>query len=192
MARHLPDRGGLAEDRAGSRAREASRAAAAGPGRGPARRPRRRALRAALRPGRPRRSRPRAWRGACARQRDGIAPCHAFIARAVGARSAAWHDGRCRARGRRGQALVDAKARFRVRAFATARRLRGRRNLFGGRAGLAGPGGRSGRPLAAEPRGTQLIRVRPSWAWLASDRGAAWPEGRPRPQGRDVPGIHGA
>ncbi len=93
-------------------------------------------------------------------KRDGIAPCHAFIARAC-ARSAAWHDGRCGARGRRGQALVDAKARFRVRAFATARRLRGRRNLFGGRA-ACGPGGRSGRPLAAEPRGTQLNRVRPS------------------------------
>ncbi len=29
-------------------------------------------------------------------------------------------------------------------------------------------------------------------AWLASDRGAAWPEGRPRPQGRDAPGLHGA
>ncbi len=81
------------------------------------------------------------------------------------------------ARGRRGQALVDAKARLSDRAFASLRRLRGRRNLFGGRAGLGGPGGRSRRPLAASRRGTQLNRVRPSRAWPASGSATAPPPG---------------
>ena len=159
MARHLPDRGGRAEDRAGSRAREASRAAAVRPWTRPG--PQATAARTE------RRFPSRSSSSTCVARSvrasaRGHRPVTRLHARAFGARSAAWHDGRRRARGRRGQALVDAKARFRVRAFATARRLRGRRNLFGGRAGLAGPGGRSGRPLAASPRGTQLIRVRPS------------------------------
>ena len=158
MARHLPDRRGEAEDRGVSRAREVSRVAAVRPWTRPG--PQATAARGA------RRFSSRASsasllsaslsscvaRGVRAK-RGGIAPCHAFIACAVGARSAAWHDGRRRARGRRGQALVDAKAPLRVRAFAALRRLRGRRNLFGGRA-ACGPGGRSGRPLAAPRRGT--------------------------------------
>ena len=148
-----------------SRAREASRAAAVGPGRGPVRRPRRRAVRAALRPDRGRRCRfrrpcPRAWRGACARSAGASTPCHAFITRAFGAQRRLARRLPL-ARGRRGQALVAAKARLSARAFAALRRLRGRRNLFGDRA-ARGPGGRSGRPLAASPRGTQLNRVRPS------------------------------
>ena len=195
MARHLPDRRGEAEDRAGSRAREASRAAAGGPGRGAARRPRRRAERAAPRPGLPRsrRPRPRAWRGACARSaRASTRDTPSSPApRADGARSAAWRDGRCDARGRRGQAMVDAKARLGDRASAALRRLRGRRNLFGDRASR-GPGGRSGRPLAPHgARDTAEPRQAKPRAWPASGRGAARPGGRPRPQGRDAPGLHG-
>ena len=147
-----------------SRAREASRAAAAGPGLGRAA-----GHGGALCAPLPSRSSPTSSsslscvaRGVRAK-REGIAPCHAFNARAFGARSAAWHDGRRGARGRRGQAVVDAKARLGDRAFASLRRLRGRTNSLCGRA-ACGPAGRSGRPLAASPRGTQLIRVRPSRA----------------------------
>jgi hypothetical protein len=126
-------------------------------------------------------------------ERVSIAPCHAVIDRAVGACSAAWRDGRCGARGRRGQALVDAKARFRVRAFASLRRLRGRtssvvrpgRPCRPRRAEWAPPRRCAARDIA-EPR-----QAKPR-AWPASGRGAARPGGRPRPQGRDAPGIHGA
>ena len=166
-----------------------------GPGRGPARRPRRRALRAALRPfvpvilvvlvpmrgaGRAREGRGHrpVTRLHCPRRRR--AQCR-LARRPLHRSRPAWPG-----RGRRERPAPVRGPSPPYDAFGAAPT----RCAAGP---LRGPGGRSGRSLAAAPRGTQLIRVRPSRAaWPASGRGAAWPEGRPRPQGRDAPGIHGA
>ena len=192
MARHLPDSRDSAEDRAGSRAREASRAAAVRPWTRPD--PQATAARSGRRsPSRS--SSSSAPSSSCVArgvraEREGIAPCHAFKARAVGARSAAWYDGR------RSHAAGVAGPWWTRRpvsvygpspphdAFGAAATCSAAGPLAAPEGGGAPPRGGAARHTAG-PR--QAKR-----AWLASDRGAAWPEGRPRPQGRDAPGLHGA
>ncbi len=187
MARHLPDRRGRAEDRTGSRAREASRAAAVSPWTRPGPRPRRRALRAA------------------SPSRSSSSTC---VARGVRAERGASPRATPSSPAPSARAVPPGTTAAVVLAAGVARPWSTRRpvsvigpsppyDAFGAAATcsaagpLAAPEGGGAPPRGSAARDTVGPR-QAKRAWLASDRGAAWPEGRPRPQGRDAPGLHGA